>query len=175
MTFHRFEEDRNGVIEFPFKILIIVVVLAITLPLIFSGLDKYTEAQNYNQVEREVDRLKNAVVQVYSQGENASLVVEVEFPDSLEYVKLGSKIAIYSEKTQKTYVNPLSYAIFFKMENDKEEFEIVRSSAKGIPITNNTAGDGPLEFGSGRSSVFFTKLYSPEINAFYIMVTYREA
>ena len=45
MAFHRFARDRDGVIEFPFKILIIAIVLGITLPLILSGLDKYTKGR----------------------------------------------------------------------------------------------------------------------------------
>jgi len=174
VAYHRYAGDRYGVIEFPFKILIIVVVLAITLPLILSGLDRYTEAHDHNQVEREVNRLRNAIVQVYSQGENASLVIEVDLPNSLEYIKLGANTSVRGYKTGRMYVDPLCYAIFYKMKNNEEKFEIIKSSAKGIPTTNNTAGDGPLMFGSGRSKVIFTKLYSPKINAFFIMATYME-
>lgn len=174
MAFHRFARDRDGVIEFPFKILIIAIVLGITLPLILSGLDKYTKGQDYNQVEREINRLRNAITQVYSQGENASLVVEVEFPNSLEYIKVGANTSIRGYKTGKTYIDPLCYAIFYKMRNDEEKFEIVKSSVKAIPMANNTEGDGPLEFGSGHSKVVFTKRYSLKINSFFIIANHTE-
>ena len=77
---NRLSGNRKGVVEFPFKILIIAVVLVITVPLILSGLEKYSRRQQYNEVERQVTRLENAMVQVYSQGENASLVLGLSSP-----------------------------------------------------------------------------------------------
>ncbi len=170
---NRLSGNRKGVVEFPFKILIIAVVLVITVPLILSGLEKYSRRQQYNEVERQVTRLENAMVQVYSQGENASLVLEVEFPDSTEYVRLGSKLVMREVRTGRSILNPLSTIIYYRLRDDPENTELVESSTRSIPITNQGKDDA-LELPAGRSKVVLTKLFDPSVNEFFVMATYRE-
>ena len=170
---YRLSRNRRGVVEFPFKILIVAVVLVITVPLILSGLEKYSRRQQYNQVEQQVTRLENAIIQVYSQGENASLALTVEFPDSTEYVRLGGKLVMREVRTGQSILNPLSSIIYYRMRDDPEKTELVESSTRSIPISNSE-GDEALELSSGRSGVILTKLFDPSIKEFFVMATYRE-
>ena len=163
--------DRAGVIEFPFKILIIAMVLLITVPLILSGLEKYTIAQDYNRTEREMTRLRNAIVQVYSQGENASLVLEVDFPERLDYVRLGDKLVIQDARTGRFRVNPLSNATYYRMEGDEEVSEFVKYSVRSVPVTNKS-GEGGLRFGPGASRIMLTKSFDPRVAMFFIKADY---
>ncbi len=163
--------DRAGVIEFPFKILIIALVLLITVPLILSGMEKYTIAQDYNRTEREMVRIRNAIVQVYSQGENASLVLEVELPERLDYVKLGDTLVVRDGKTGGFRVNPFSNATYYRMEGDEEVSEFVKYSLRSVPVTNES-GEGGLRFGPGTSRIMLTKLFDPRIDMFFIRAEY---
>jgi len=166
-------QDRAGVIEFPFKILIIAMVLLITIPLILSGLEKYTIAQDYNQTEREMTRLRNAIVQVYSQGENASLVLEVDLPDRLDYVRLGDALVLRDGQTGRFRVNPFSNATYYKMKGDEEVSEFVKYSVRSVPVSNET-GEGGLRFGPGTSRIMLTKLFDPRIDMFFIRAEYLQ-
>ena len=165
--------DSAGVIEFPFKILIIAMVLLITIPLILSGLEKYTIAQDYNQTEREMTRIRNAIVQVYSQGENASLVLEVDLPDRLDYVRLGDTLVLQNGQTGHFRVNPFSNATYFRMEGGEEVSEFVKYSIRSIPVTNET-GDGGLRFGPGTSRIMLTKLFDSRVSMFFIRAEYLD-
>jgi|GEM_PF-1631686 hypothetical protein len=163
--------DRAGVIEFPFKILIIAMVLLITIPLILSGLEKYTLAQDYNQTEREMTRIRNAIVQVYSQGENASLVLEVDLPKSLDYMRLGDSLVVQIGQTGQFRINPFSNATYYRMKGGDEVLEFVKYSVRSVPVSNET-GAGGLRFGPGKSRIMLTKVFDPRIDTFFIRAEY---
>lgn len=163
----RFSRDSEGLVEFPFKILIIAIILIITLPLIFASMERFERINDHNQSMREMDRIVSAIIQVYSQGENASLVIEVEFPDDMEYVKLGDRLEAGSKPFWR------SLGIYYKFRSGPERRVPVESGLTSIPVTD-TAKSGSLEFGSGSSKLQFIKLYSYPIDDFYVSARYLE-
>ncbi len=160
----RFYRDRRGVTELPFKIFIIAVLLTITVPLVLVGLNRYTKAQNENRVIQEIGVLENAITLVYYQGENASLVVDVDFPDIVEYVRLGD--GLYGDGGS----HWRSWAIYYKLEGKGETRVPIGTTNYPISLTNSTK-DGGLRIGPGETNIMIRKAYDESIEEFFIMAT----
>ena len=76
-------------------------------------------------------------------------------------------------RTGRSILNPLSTIIYYRLRDDPENTELVESSTRSIPITNQGKDDA-LELPAGRSKVVLTKLFDPSVNEFFVMATYRE-
>ncbi len=130
-------------------------------------MERFEKANEYNRVSGEMDRITNTIIQVFSQGENASLVIDVEFPESIEYVKLGDRLEMSGSVFWR------SLGLYYKFIDGAEIRVPMESGTRSVPVSNST-GRGSLEFGSGRSRLQFVKVYSDALDDFFISAAYLE-
>lgn len=161
----RISRDERGAIELPYKILIIVILLLITVPMVLSSFNRFSSTREKTQLLTEIGKLESAMVMVYFQGENASLVVEVDIPSCVENVCLGDRLVSTTGSFWR------SWAIYYTIKGESEMRVPVEATNKPVPITNGTLNAG-LELGPGTSKILLTKLYNTEIEENYIMATY---
>lgn len=102
--------DKRGIEGYPLQLMIVVIILAVSLPIIFSAFDSYKKAQAESATEVEVRRIADAIIQTYNQGLGARTIIEIEFPDYVEYVKIGSN------KTDKTNRCIIKFKIYSMIE-----------------------------------------------------------
>lgn len=129
--------DSDGIEAYPLQLLIIAIVLAITLPIIFSAFNHYQSENDRQLLETEVLRIENALVQVYNQGLGATLYFEVDLPASTDYLKIGGSL---DDK-----VGP--YIIIYKVLNNQEEYENINDGRVSIPTTDIHYGTMELKDG----------------------------
>ena len=87
-------EDAAGIEGLPLQLLIVVVILGITVPVVYAGLDAYDHGQVRIRVEGEVLRLTRAAQQYAVAGGGAE-TLEVDLRGgtfaSLMYVWIGDR------------------------------------------------------------------------------------
>lgn len=89
------KRDIEGVEGFPYRLLIISAVLALTLPVIYSTWEYYDRQSTLQDVREEVEFIGQKAEQLFIRGINNSARHEVELDDGLftniEYVELGGE------------------------------------------------------------------------------------
>jgi hypothetical protein len=157
--------NNSALVDYPFRIFIIVIILAITIPAILYGLDYYTRLHKENDMHREVDRLADAIIQVYNQGIHAQLVLEVDFPEETDYVIIGGSLEEHDR-----------YIIRYRLEGGSEHVHIVKERNRAIQMTAD--GYGGLRIGGRTTTIVITKMVDEgdldgdgDSDEFYIQVT----
>jgi hypothetical protein len=80
---------RNGVIDLPVKLMVILLIIAISVPLLTSAMER-GEANNASYaMNSEIDRIFNAVAAVHYSGIGSSRTISVAIPDGCEIVMPG--------------------------------------------------------------------------------------
>lgn len=115
-----------GVIDTPFRLLIVLVVLVVAVPLVISLVDRYSAASGEQEMLSVVNYIKDKIIMVYSMGLNASLKIEVSLPAVTEYIKIGGPLN--SEE---------SYLIRAKAYNSPERIIIIKYGNIGVKTTSN--------------------------------------
>ncbi|MFP3871974.1 MAG: hypothetical protein ACLFVL_03745 [Candidatus Aenigmatarchaeota archaeon] len=118
------KRSEEGVMDYPFRLLIIAIVLAIAIPSMLSALSHYRTNSAEEQLSQEVNQIASAVESVYIQGVNASTVLEIEFPPETEEVKVGAPLS-GSVHTR---------AIYYQLREEPEKSILVTHGRKGIPM-----------------------------------------
>lgn len=135
------QRNEEGVEGIPLKLIIIVLIMAISIPLIWRGFESYDRTQTENNLRSELDFLVTRVKQVYFGGVGNADSVEVNFRNGLftkiEYIKIGdSPNAIWS-------------SIRYKLNYKGVETIVIENP--NIPLAYNDNGDfKSLELGSDR-------------------------
>ncbi len=141
----RLKRSEEGVMDYPFRLLIIAIVLAIAIPMMLSALSYYRTRSAEEQLSQEVNQIASAVESVYIQGVNASTVLEVEFPPETEYVRVGAPLS-GSVDTR---------AIYYKLREESEHSILVTHGRKGIPMANPE--NDTLVISGGEQRISMTK------------------
>ncbi len=142
-----FKKDDSAVEGIPFKLIIVVLILAISLPLIWTGLANYDRTQKENDLRGEIEFMIITIKFVYTGGEGNSQSIEVNFQSGfstkVERVEIGDdKDGIYS-------------SIRYKLSNSRKETMIIANP--NIPVANRTAdGLEALIVGEGKHTLLFT-------------------
>ena len=72
MARHRFTNDRDGVVELPFKLIIAAVIVLITVSVAYAGLESYSESSTQSGAETAAKAVIAAAADVSSLGTNSS-------------------------------------------------------------------------------------------------------
>lgn len=136
--------DEEGVEGIPLKLIIVVVILAITIPMIWKGLESYDRSQTENNLRSEIDFLSMHIKQVYLNGLGNAQDVEVDFNDGMmtkiERVEIGDS------------VQGLWSSIRYKLSHKSLEYLLIKNP--NIPMGNVSNGEvGPLSCGPGRYTI----------------------
>ncbi len=119
--------NEEGIVDLPMRLLIVAAILVITVPVVLGVMNSYSAVASDQQLAAGVEYLKKQIEIVFSQGENASMVVRVSFPTGTDYVKIGGKIGTTN-----------AHLIRYKMRNGMERYTVVNYGNLGIQMT----GDG---------------------------------
>jgi hypothetical protein len=133
--------NQSALEEMPLRLMIIVIVLAITIPMIVDALGEFSEDQVEMNVKAEVSKIITAVKLSYSSGVGTSIPVSVSFQNgvmcSINYIRIGDAL-------NKTYES----IVRFKITDQPRTFIPVDPY---IPMTNRQEGkaSGPLVLEAG--------------------------
>jgi hypothetical protein len=136
--------NEEGIEGIPFKLIIIVLIMAISLPLIWGGLESYDRTQTENDLRNELEFFITRAKQVYFGGTGNADNVEVNFRNSLftriEYIKIGDgPEGIWS-------------SIRYKLNHKGVETIVIGNP--NIPLAYDDNGNlKSLELGSGRYTI----------------------
>lgn len=128
----------------PLKLIIVVVILAITIPVTWKGLEGYDRSQTESNLRTEIEFLSTHIKQVYLNGIGNAQDVEVNFRDGMmtkiEWIKLGDTVeGIWS-------------SIRYKLSHKSDDFLLIKNPH--IPMGNVSNGEiGPLKIGAGRHKI----------------------
>ncbi len=140
----RILKNIHGVEGIPLKLIIMVVILAITIPVIWKGLESYDRSQTENNLKNEIEFLASHIKQIYLSGTGNARDVKVDFKDGMmskiEWIKLGDSVdGIWS-------------ALKYKL--DYQDTRTIVISNPNIPIGNISDGDiGSLTLGPGKQTI----------------------
>ena len=132
--------DQRGVEGIPLKLIIVMVILAITIPAAWKGLESYDRSQTENNLRTEIEFLSTYIKQVYLNGIGNAQDVEVDFKDGMmtkiDWIKIGDAVeGIWS-------------SIGYKLGHKSADFVLIKNP--NIPIGNVSGGEiGPLTLGAG--------------------------
>ncbi len=159
---------EEGVVDMPMRLMIIAAILVITVPIVLGIVQYYAAVSAEDQLISGVDYLKKQIQIVFSQGNNASMVVRVSFPFGTEFVKIGGPLN-----------SDYSHLIRYKMRNGVERYTIVNYGNIGIRMMSKDGGT--LLVVGGTYDFILTKVKSPidldgdgVANDYYIQVSLRE-
>ena len=136
--------DEAGVEGIPLKLIIVLVIVAITMPVAWKGLESYDRSQTETNLVLEIDFLAANIKQVYLNGIGNARDVEVDFSDgfvtSEERIEIGdSEEGVWS-------------SIRYKLGHKNSQFVLIKNP--NIPIAHVSQEDvGPLVVGSGRHTI----------------------
>ncbi len=140
-------KDIKAIEGIPFKLIIIMLILAIALPLIWAGLENYDRTQKENDLRNEIEFIITTIKFVYTSGENNSQSIDVNFGSGfatkVERVEIGDdKEGTYS-------------SIRYKLSSSAKVTIIIDNP--NIPVANKTTnGLDALIVGEGKHTLSFT-------------------
>ncbi|MFA6803905.1 MAG: hypothetical protein WCR24_05380 [Candidatus Methanomethylophilaceae archaeon] len=91
--------DRKGILDLPLKLMVTMIILALSVPLIVEAVDNNEMDMMDFEMEQEVVKFKNAVSAVHYSGEGSSRTVELDIPPGCEIIIGGTGADAYSVRT----------------------------------------------------------------------------
>lgn len=128
----------------PLKLIIVMLIMAITIPAAFKGLESYDRIQTENNLRMEIDFLSSNIKQVYLNGLGNAQDVDVDFKDgimtSVTEIKIGDAVdGIWS-------------TIRYKLSHKNTEIILIKNP--NIPIGYVSQGEvAPLSLGEGSHTI----------------------
>jgi hypothetical protein len=144
---HFFRDDEDAVEGIPFKLIIIVLILAIALPMIWSGLSSYDRTQKENDIKSEIDFIITTIKLVYTSGEDNSQQIDVDFTSS------------FATKVERVWIGDgtknLWSTIRYKLSDSSKKTIVIQNP--NVPVANiTTSGLDAFVVGEGSHSLMFT-------------------
>jgi len=136
--------NEEGIEGIPFKLIIIVLIMALSIPLIFGGLGNYNRTQTENDLRNELNFLIIRARQLYFSGTGNADNVKVNFRNNfftrIEYIEIGDgPEGIWS-------------SIRYKLNHKGVETIVIENP--NIPLAYNDNGNfKSLELGSGHYTI----------------------
>ncbi|MFA6680250.1 MAG: hypothetical protein WCR96_07170 [Candidatus Methanomethylophilaceae archaeon] len=88
--------DRKGVLGLPIKLMITMIILALSIPLIVEAMEDNEVNMMNSEMEQEVSKLKDAVSAVHYSGKGSSRTVDINVPAGCEISIGGTGTDAYS-------------------------------------------------------------------------------
>jgi hypothetical protein len=143
-----FKNTKQGVIDLPMRLLIVMVILGITIPIIVGGFMYFTRVQKENLLDSRINELKMQIIQVYRGGENTDIRIDMEFPGETDYIHVGGDLTGSYEK----------YRIEYKIFSTIRSYAVL-DGAKNIPMCSDTGKT--FEMGGGKIALSLKKVSYP--------------
>jgi hypothetical protein len=81
--------DFNAVMELPHKLMISIIILTITIPILIESTEDIVQDRYEDELLVECEYFANAVRLIYQQSVNSMRMIELNLPDSTEYISAG--------------------------------------------------------------------------------------
>ncbi len=158
---------EEGVVDMPMRLLIVAAILVITVPVVLGIVNYYSVAASEQQLASGVEYLKKQIEIVYSQGDNASMVVRVSFPFGTEFVKIGGQLG-----------SDNSHLIRYKLRNGVERYTVVHYGNIAILMTAKngstlTVVGGTYDFILTKTKASMDLDHDGHLDDYYITVEVR--
>lgn len=139
--------------DLPMKIIIVVIIMAITIPIAISGLNYYRDNQVKTDIREELHRLVSKINEIHRAGNTSTSTIEVTFRGNffieINYIKIGDNILPLNRENKGD-----DYAKWIRYKLDGER---TRKIEVGELVTNQDH-DGPLVLYDGRHELSLTHL-----------------
>lgn len=135
--------DGEGLESLPFKLVIISLILALSLPIVVSNWVNYDRQQTINQLTSELNYIEGQMEQIYNGGLGLgnSKVLEVNIRDGtfakIEYVEIGDN----------NLDSLRGRSIRWKLKGEEENIHII---SNGIPAKSEDGGSFKLRHGQNK-------------------------
>lgn len=144
----QFIKNEYAVEGIPLKLIIIVLILAITIPLIWTTLVTYDRIQKENDIRNKIEIIITTIKFVYTNGEGNSEKRTIDFSSSfatmVERVEIG-------DKADGPFLNTIRYKL-----SDSPMVTVIIDNPN-IPVAHKTSsGLDALELGEGEHTLQFT-------------------
>ena len=81
---HRLNRDRGGIMSLPVKLMVTMVIIALSVPMLTSALESNQEDMAGAEMMQEAERFKNAACLAHFSGNGCSRTVELNIPTGCE-------------------------------------------------------------------------------------------
>ena len=120
------------------KLIIISIIMGITIPTVFAGLNYYQEKQMKLDLEMEVDRIISKINSVSRMHEGSKRTMEISLPSRFmakwKYIKIGDSLPIDTNSSGGEFSKRIRY---------KVEGSSMKTKDVGKLVTNKDS-NGPL-------------------------------
>ena len=82
--------DRKAVMSMPIKLLIILVILSLSIPIIYSAMEFNQESMMDVRMDKECDKIIGCVREIYYSGTGSIRTIDTELPQGCELVIGGN-------------------------------------------------------------------------------------
>lgn len=93
------KDDGRGVAGLPLKLIVTMTVLCIMIPVVVNAMESTERTTVGNDLDREADRIRDAVAVVYYSGSDSSRALEFNLPTDCYMVVGGEDENAYSIRT----------------------------------------------------------------------------
>ena len=82
--------DRKAVMSMPIKLLIIMVILSLSIPIVYSAMEFNQESMMDVRMDKECDKIIGCVKEIYYSGTGSIRTIDTELPQGCELVIGGN-------------------------------------------------------------------------------------
>lgn len=137
--------------ELPMKLVIISIMMAITIPGVFAGLNEYQEYQMILDIEMELDKLVSKINTVHAGSDTTTDIVTVSFSSrfmaSIDYIDIGDNILpLDMNNTGDSYAG----LIWYRVQGEQRRFIELDC------LATNKDYNGPLALSEGEYKLKLT-------------------
>ena len=93
---HRLNRDERGIMSLPLKLMITMVIIALSVPMLTDALDHNQEDVAAAEMTQEADKFKNAACLAHFSGNGCSRTVDISLPAGCEMCVGGEGGNAYS-------------------------------------------------------------------------------
>jgi type II secretory pathway pseudopilin PulG len=158
-------KDRAAIIEMPFKLLIAIMIMAVTAAAGFGALSSYSKTMLENDLRQEAQTVASAAQRLDTMDLESSLKIQISIEntpmDHMEYFKIGYPLS--------TPVHPYSAMVRYKGAGSGEGHVTVRDNGDNYLPMCSPSGE-TLSLGVGSHGLLLTKLYSDACKTVFIKV-----
>ena len=158
-------KDRVAIIEMPFKLLIAIMIMAVTAAAGLGALSTYSKSMLENDLRQEAQTVGSAAERLDTMDFNSTLKIQISIEnapmDHMEYFKIGYPLS--------TPVHPYSAMVRYKGAGSSEGHVTVRDNGDNYLPMCSPSGE-TLLLNVGSHALLLTKLYSDACKTVFLKV-----
>ena len=93
---HRLNRDRGGIMSLPVKLMITMLIIALSVPMLTNALENNQEDMATAEMAQEAETFRNAATLAHYSGNGCSRTVEIDLPAGCEMYVGGEGSDAYS-------------------------------------------------------------------------------